>query len=77
MEVTYHGSNRLWSNSSQVKGRKVKFKRKTASKDGSINTGLIEYVSKKLVKNKEETPLNVNTFFNSIQPLTLPTKNSI
>ena len=49
-EVTYHGSNRPWSNQLQFKGENVQLKIKTASKSIKINNYLIGYVTKILVK---------------------------
>ena len=63
---------------SQVKREKGKIQRtKTSSKVSKINTGLIEYIPKTLVKKTQKKTKHVDIIFNSIQPLPLPITNAI
>ena len=59
LEVTFCGSNRPWSNWSEFQGSTVKFIRKTSSKGNNINTDLIEYVLKIVVKERVRKNLNM------------------
>ena len=64
MGQTAHGQN-IW----KFKEASYNSEDKTSSKDIKINTDLIEYFPKTLLKNKSEKSKHVDNFVSSIQPL--------
>ena len=73
MGITGHGQI-----SQKFKGERCNSAEKTASRGNKINTNLIEYATKRLVKKEvKKPPKHVDNVINSIKPLPLPVTKSL